>query len=777
MIKAEQTFENIGHASEFSSGDGLKQLPKARILLGVLFLLSGFSALGYQMIWQRMLGFFCGVDTPCITIVVAAYMMGMGLGSVAGGYLADRLSRARLVLTFACAELLIAAFAISSKFLIYDVLCGQLRTLADSQILLGLAAFVVLLLPTFCMGITLPVISKAVLSDTESASTTIGTLYGVNTLGAALGALVTPLVLIRSIGLDGSLVLEASLNLLSLVGASWVFHEFRYVYDSAIVDTDRADSNVRNSASNFSKWALVYCTSGFVALSLELLWFRLFGIMLKQNSFTVGWLLCIYLFGVATGSLIGTMISKKMQNATATFFLLQSLIPTYAALSIGLFLGTVDRWSALQPVWDYMGSYEPFSGTTALRCDTAFLMLYVAIPLILIFPATFLMGLSFPILQEIVQTKLDHLGRRVGLLQTANIIGSTVGAVITGLFLLTFFGTANVLKLLFAVGIAFGVLSIKTSMSDRSRVLIAVGAVAVIVAGLFLLPHATTLWSKVHGTNNAIVWAEDGTGVSVLKTMSSKSGVSTSVYANGLGQSFLPFGSTHSELGILPAFLHPNPKDIAVIGLGSGDTVFSAGGRKETESITCIEINEPEYKTLQDLRAQHLYPCLDKLFGDKRMHFEFADARKSIQQRGRLFDIIEADALRRNSAYAGNLYSKEYFSLLKSHLKPGGFAVTWVPSERTENTFHMVFPFSQTFGCILIGSDKPIAVNSAVIKDRLNQTFAQRYYSNTGIEIRAILDRLIESAALTKDNTAEISSNPNMINTDLFPRDEYMTGL
>lgn len=290
------------------------------VSLSVLFFLSGFSALAYQMIWQRLLGFFCGVETSCITIVVAAYMLGMGLGSIVGGVFADKFSRPRLVLTFAVAELMIAAFALSSKFLIYDVLCGMLNQLADSQILLGVSSFVVLLVPTFCMGVTLPVLSKALLSQKDEASTTIGTLYGVNTLGAAFGALLTPVILIRNIGLDGSLAAGAVLNILSLIGAFAIFYRLRRKHEAILTDVEQTPSQLVTGDNGFIKWSAIYCLSGFVALSLELVWFRAVSVMLKPNSFTIGWLLCVYLLGVALGSLVGIRAAKKLKNCSAGFF-------------------------------------------------------------------------------------------------------------------------------------------------------------------------------------------------------------------------------------------------------------------------------------------------------------------------------------------------------------------------------------------------------------------------------------------------------------------------
>src|ERR1700730_5483873 len=163
----------------------------------LLFFASGFAALLYQTIWQRMLGFFSGVDVYSVTITVAAFMVGLGCGSLAGGHLADRWLPRHRLLDFGLAEAIITLFALNSKWLYYDLLYVRWSALAHSPVLLPVILFASLLIPTFCMGVTLPILAKAFTARIQTASAVIGFLYGVNTLGAALGALATPWILLR----------------------------------------------------------------------------------------------------------------------------------------------------------------------------------------------------------------------------------------------------------------------------------------------------------------------------------------------------------------------------------------------------------------------------------------------------------------------------------------------------------------------------------------------------------------------------------------------------
>ena len=125
--------------------------------------------------------------------------------------------------------------------------------------------------------------------------------------------------------------------------------------------------------------------------------------------------------------------------------------------------------------------------------------------------------------------------------------------------------------------------------------------------------------------------------------------------------------------------LHSAPEDIAIIGLGSGDTLYCAGGRRETRRLVCFEIIGAQQATLRSLAAELPYPALRSLMDDRRIEHVTGDGRLHLMNSTRRFDIIEADALRPTSAHSGNLYSEEYFHLLARRLKPGGLAVTWCP--------------------------------------------------------------------------------------------------
>ena len=758
----------------------------------LLFLASGFSALLYQTIWQRLLGFFSGVDVYSVTITVAAFMAGLGCGSLVGGQLADRLSAKHRLLAFALAEGIIALFALVSKWLYYDLLYVRWSGLADSVILLPVVLFLSLLLPTFCMGVTLPILAKAFTGKIETAPSVVGYLYGVNTLGAAIGALVTPWILLRHFAFPDILRIGASLNGLCAVGAGLVWLWAGRDRPAASGPVPGRDVSATAEPSRFSlrTWMLIYALSGFIALALEIVWFRLLGVLQKSTAFTFPTLLAVYLGGLAVGVIIGVPFARRVRRPALTFLALQSGVTLYAAIALASFLHHVNRRAFLKPIWVYLGLYEPvsavdvlpaiatwFSGgpiTPALAESARFgILLYVVLPFILISPSTLLMGASFPLLQKVVQDNPLLLGRRVGWLQTLNIAGSMLGALLVGWCLLGWLGTAGTLKLLVLVGGIFSCL-VAWHMTERRRNRVAALALSIVIVGwlAFIIPPADRLWTKMHGAKpRAIIAREDGSGLAVLKGDNTKDVVW--VFSNGLGQSWLPYGSAHTQIGLLAVALHPKPTEVAVIGLGSGDTVYALGGSPHTQQITCIEIVKGTRAVLADAAPSIHYPALDALLQDSRIKWEFTDGRAYVSRSRTQFDVIEADALRPTSAYSGNLYSWEYFQTLKAHLKPDGLAVTWAPTDRVLESFLEVFPYVIVVNGIAIGSQRPIDTDPAGILGRLADPFTRQHYGRIENDVRPLTEDLVAGKLSRYSPERKRPAKPDL-NSDLFPKDEYL---
>ena len=181
----------------------------ADVLLGILFLVSGFAAILYQLVWQRMLYALVGINVEVVTLIVTLFIGGLGLGSLLGGAL-SRGGQRRLVMTFAAIELAIGLFGAASPRLFH--LVGSLAAnLSPAAIAVAIAVLV--LPPTMAMGATLPILTAHSVRRHPNVGAAVGTLYCVNTLGSAFAAFAVGLLLMRALGQSGVLHLAVACNL------------------------------------------------------------------------------------------------------------------------------------------------------------------------------------------------------------------------------------------------------------------------------------------------------------------------------------------------------------------------------------------------------------------------------------------------------------------------------------------------------------------------------------------------------------------------------------
>jgi spermidine synthase len=316
--------------------------------LSVCFL-SGFAALLYQVVWQRILVIFSGADAYSSTLIVAAFMAGLGVGYLTGGHIADRVSRATALLLFAAAEAAIAAFGLVSRGLYYDVLYERLGAYAFAAPLLSGILFISLLWPTFFMGLSLPLLARALTDRVERAAFTVGSLYAFNTLGAAAGALEATWTILPSVGMDVSLRIAAALNLVCVAIALPFVPRLRRRDGgarSALLEPSGTALSLPERAwprLPLPVWTAVFALSGFIALGLEIAWVRLLGVMMKSTTFTFGTLLAIYLAGIGGGALAGSRLAARIARPDITYLMLQAAAGLTAGLLLVLMMAAAEN--------------------------------------------------------------------------------------------------------------------------------------------------------------------------------------------------------------------------------------------------------------------------------------------------------------------------------------------------------------------------------------------------------------------------------------------------
>ncbi len=292
-----------------------------------LFFLSGAAALIYQTAWHRLLGLFAGADTIAAALVVGAFLLGLGIGSLVAGLLADRLSRRAALLAFALCEVGIAAFAVASPWLYYDVIYRELLPLSASRGVIFAVVFAGLLWPTFLMGCSLPFLSKAVVSEIAGSAKLIGWLYGLNTLGAGVGAFVGGWYLIGTFGFDKAVYVGAALNLVVAVGGLLLARGLGMAETKAPLPAQRLEDS---DGGVVWRWSLLVFISGFLIVALQIVWYRLIGVLLQSNGYSFSLVLSVFLLGDAAGLLVGARTIDRIADPRRFFFLMQGIATALA---------------------------------------------------------------------------------------------------------------------------------------------------------------------------------------------------------------------------------------------------------------------------------------------------------------------------------------------------------------------------------------------------------------------------------------------------------------
>jgi spermidine synthase len=743
--------------------------------LGGLYFFSGLPALIYQIVWQRLLVLHSGVGTTSVAIIVAAYLLGIGCGSYLGAGLSRRLSPRQAITAFAIFEVAVAICGFISPWVLYDVLYLHFGWAYANVWVAGGLHFAALIVPTTLMGATLPLMTRALVRDIDLAPRSIGILYGMNTLGAAAGAALAPWLLLPWVGVSGTCSVAAAVNFSVALVALRLRGRLSSSLD-ATADTLGADALAIEQPTEqaalspaaaaardtpFAFWVALYFCGGFVAIGLEILWFRILDVAVKSTAYTFGTLLATYLSCMALGSILGSRHMDRVTQPLSHFLWLQWMITASSAASVLLLLYIPSGWWGMSWLYNYWGEAEPIF--PSWQRPWATMALYILLPLFLMGYATYCMGYSFCVLQRGVQREARLSGYRVGVLQAVNIAGCIAGSLAVGLWLLSVLGTAATLQVLVALGGGFAVMGY--SLCGRSAKFL--GCVATTLLAAWLIPSNNAFWLRLHGhdSTSAAVIAEDVTGVANVAPLSNSDNWRVGV--NGKAQSNLPFGGFHSKLGAIPSTLHPNPKSIAIIGLGSGNTAWSAACRDETEEITVFEICTAEALLLPHYKRLGNWRDVNTFLDDQRVKIDGRDARFALMTEERQYDLIEADAIRSNGAFAGYLYSVEFFQLCSTRLKTGGLMCTWAPTPGTILTFTTAFPYVLQLdgGYILVGSNQPITLD--------REAWAAKFDSP---RLSTYLGQDVVRECLTSISQATLylaEPEPGMPNTDLFPFDEF----
>ncbi len=748
---------------------------RAKSILFAVFAVTGFSALTLQVVWQRVISLHAGVDLYSITTVVSAFLAGLGVGSVLGGVLADRIGPHRSLLAFAVSNAAIGVFAWVSIWLFYDVYRSAVSHL-DGTLSTFAFHFAVLAFPTTLMGLSLPLVSRGVVNRIDEAAPLVGRLYAVNTLGAGLGAGVSGWIVIGNLGFVATVRLAGTLN---LVAAALVFALWRAAGQARPHAVEAAPSPPPAAVGERTwAWFVLYGLTGAVALGLEIVFFRTVDAFMRSNSYTFGHVLALYLLLFATGAAVASRLVRRAPRPDRWFLGMQFMVGVTALAGLLALVEVPKRLGVYEPFYNHfavdgynVGGYRLDSLREILRI----FFVHLGGPLLIMGAPVLAMGASFPFVQRLVSERVDTLGRRTGLLLLANIAGNVAGTLLVGFVLMDRLGTSGTLRLLAGALLVPGLAAAALAATRWRRGALTAGAVLLLGGMLAAFPSNFELWAYFHSApHHEFLLAEDRACVNTVKKVHGED----MLFVNATSQNAHPFDDFHLLVGLLPVLLHPDPEHAMAVGLGIGATPYGMSRDPRLDHLDVVELCGGEVDILRALARKGAVE-LQGLLVDPRVDIHVGDGRKFLLGTKRRFDVLAVDAVRPQSAFSGNLYSVEFYELLRRRLDRNGFVSQWIPTARTFNSVTDVFPHAMRFTVatydgsqFFVAGQQPLAFDRETVVARwraLQPTLALPAHQVESIT--HFLTTVDPEVVGTGDRLGAVGEDD--LNRDLMPRDEY----
>jgi spermidine synthase len=628
--------------------------------LHILFFFSGFPALFYQIVWQRSLFILYGVNIESVTLVVTAFMLGLGLGSLFGGWL-SRIAERFALHIFGGLELGIGLFGFFSLAIFQWI--GDITVQVNYVQMLGVS-FALTCIPTFLMGMTLPLFVAYLVRRQPDVGRSVGSLYCVNTLGAAAACFLLAFFVMRVFGQQGTVSLAAGINICLGIGA---------LCAALIGRSKPAVSYPASTAKNSFSLGLplaifLSALSGYIALSYEIVWIRLYSIASGGVAAVFALVLAYYLTGLGLGAWLSRLYGGHPRRVLAYTTLFVSVLSF-------LFI----------PFMAWISQYEDYSVTLS----------YVGI-------LSILLGFNLPLLSQCAIRADARAGSSVSYLYFANIVGSVAGSLITGFILLDYWSLQQISVFLACAGLLLAMI-----FSWRLGLLcIVLGIIAWVSAPtLFEHVYEKLMYKKPYESSEIFVNViENKQGVITV----SQDGI---VYGGGVYDGRLSLDLIQDRNGLIRAFMigafHPEPKEVLMIGLASGSWAQVLAHHPAVKKLTIVEIN-PGY-----LELIRKYPKESSILKNPKVEIIIDDGRRWLRRNpARQFDLIVMNTSFHWRDHVSNLLSKDFLESVRSALKPGGiFYYNTTGSKEVLRTAIQSYPHALRMINFVAVSDSPIILD------------------------------------------------------------------
>jgi spermidine synthase len=719
----------------------------ARAVLACFFC-SGATGLVYEVIWMRMLGLVFGHTVYAVSTVLAAFMGGLALGSSLFGRVADR--HRHPVRLYGLLELGIAGFAAATPMLIaavewvYLAYAQRVGLPASGFSPFQLALVVgVLAIPTTLMGGTLPILGRFFVTRRDEIGGQIGRLYALNTFGAVGGAYLAGFFLLPGLGISVSLWLVAGVNVaigLAAILLDRLLCGARQEAPRPAPAPEMADGALPPlpQATAFVV-LLVFGTSGAASMMYEVGWTRALSLVLGSSTYAFTTMLVTFLVGLAAGSaLFARWWGRRAVPAWS---------PALIQLGIGLSAALV------LPFFDRLP--EAFFAVFRITQSPPVILVaqFLLAASVMLVPTLF-MGATFPCTVRVLVRGLDAVGFNVGRIYAINTVGAILGTVAAGFLLIPAWGLQRSLLAAMAVNLCgAAVIAIVGLREERRPVLIltALGAMLALI-GLPLLPkwnpNVMVSGVVVYGPlyvaqgrearlrdvlpgEGELLYYRDGIGATVSVQRRGEEvflRVNGKTDANNAGDM-----RTQLMLAHIPLMLHPAPRQVLVIGLGSGVTA-AAAAQHPIEHVDVAEIEPAMIPAAAFFNKENRY-----VLGNPRVQMHVADGRHFLLTRSSPYDVIISEPSNPWISGIGSLFTVDFYGMAAQRLKADGLYVQWLQAYNLDPddfrmviaSFKRVFPHAWMWSInkgdfLLLGSRQPLLLDPNRLRARFEASAGVR---------------------------------------------------
>ena len=648
-------------------------------ILITLYLVSGAASLAYEILWTRMLSLQFGVSIFGVVVTVAAFMAGLGAGSFVGTRWSQKTQHPLRL--FAILELCVAgtALVIPAIFQSMDAPLTEFAsgsTYTEWLVLQIMVVMIVLTMPALAMGAGFPMIMTAI----QNTKVTLGGIYGINAIGGAVGALL-PLWLLPALGWITSLRTIAFLGVVVGLIALWL--AWKNETRSAVMQT----SMHRPSW----KWLLVYAGIGAGALMLEIGWTRLFGMVMLRTEYVLAVILAVFLFGIGTGSLLARFLVKEVW-----FTVLPVLACGFAIASLWL-LPEFSAWLE-ESRFNSLGSALLLQGSVIVS---------------LTLPVTLVLGAWLPLFAS----RLSNRYQSGVWLYGANSIGAAFGALLAGFVFIPAIGTSMTIVIGAMLLLTLGLIWSSSRVAWVSVVVLFVAAIPVME-----MSSVSELLPETYGDAKTLSLEEDA--LSITHVVEQKNGQRQLLAdLRRMDASSDPTAIVvQMNQSRLPLLLHPEPKRVLFLGLGTG---ISAAGSLPFPRLkrTAVELSSGAINAAQEMFNE----VNDNITNETRIFRD--DARHYLMSHAEYYDVIIGDLFHPDLVGRSALLSRQQFMRARSRLGDGGIFVQWLALNQFDidnmkvvlRTFKEVFPdavmFVDAFRLAMVGTNNGAITSAKVLQN------------------------------------------------------------